>query len=194
MTTTSEAQSFEPERSTSQARTLHIQFDNWKWRKGTILDSDQKTELYRIECHTRAPQIIMYSLRDSVQSPESRGEVTMHAMTSRMDIRIHNEDIKLTSRGILKDGHSYTSPALEGAKLTWQSKSKLDYLNLLCLDENAMPVARTSFANSWKATKGGTIELAGDGVVKDGRAMDKVVLTALAMIQQRLVLYATVIA
>ena len=172
-----------------QTRTLIVRFDNWKWRKATILESDENTKLYRIECHTRKPQIIMQSLLDNSASTDSSGDATFHTLSSRIDIRLHDQSIKLTSRGSLKDGYTYASPALNGAKMTWQSRSMGRDLNLVCLDERAIPVAQISMG-SWSVTKAGTIELTGERVMNQGPVMDEIVLTGLAMMQQRLTRYA----
>jgi hypothetical protein len=181
-----------PESSLGQTRTLTIQFDNLKWRKATVLDSERKTELYRVESHVRNPQIIMHSLLENVPSAESTGEATFHTLSSRIDIRLHGQEIELNSRGFLKDGYTYVSRARPGATMTWKSKSKLNYLELVCLDERAIPVARTSFP-SWSLTSAGTIELAGEETVKRGREMDEIILTGLAMMQQRMTVFASAI-
>src|ERR1700722_3861588 len=108
--------------TSDQTRTLVVRFDNWKWRKATIFDSDEKTELYRLECHLHKPQIIIERLLDNAPSPQSKGEATFHALSSRIDIRLHDNDIQLISRGLMKDSYTYASAALNGAKMTWQSK------------------------------------------------------------------------
>lgn len=189
MATTITKRSMEYSYTPNKTRTLTVQFDNWKWRKGTILDED-KTELYRVECHIRSPQIIIQPVLENISLSESRGEVTFHTLSSHIDLRLHNEDIKLISRGMLKDGYTYESPAQNGVKMTWQGKSKWDYLNLVCLNDKAMPVARISLT-TWGTTKAGTIELAVVGVLNEGRERDEVILTGLAMLQLRLTAYYT---
>lgn len=179
--------------TSDQTRTLVVRFDNWKWRKATIFDLDEKTELYRLECHLRKPQIIMESLLDNAPSPQSKGEATFHALSSRIDIRLHDNDIQLISQGLMKDSYTYASPALNGAKMTWQSKSRGRYFNLICLDERAIPVAQVSLG-SWSVTKAGTIELAGERLMSHGPEVDEIILTALAMMQQRLTRYAATVA
>lgn len=191
MTSGSSTLTSNPSYGIDGSRKLAVEFDNWKWRKGSIFDADTRTELYRMESHMFSPQVVLYSVRDGAPSPESRGEASLHMMKSKINIRLHGQEIVLKPKpGFLKDGNTYVSPALKGATLTWQSKSKLNYLELLCLDENAMPVARVSLSNSFSLKKAGVIELA--SAVKSGPEMDEVVLTGLAMMQRRLMLFSSI--
>jgi hypothetical protein len=178
----------EAENNDDQTRSLLVQFDNWKWRNATILDSNTKTPLYRVECHVRKPQIIIRSVLESEAGIDPTGDATFHTFSSRISIRLHGHDMDLSSRGMLKDGYTYTSPTRNGEKMTWQGEKRPFDLNLVCLDEKALPVARTSFGK-WSITKAGTIELAGKNVIEEGHERDEVVLTALAVVQQRLMVY-----
>ncbi len=179
----------------NEIRTLHVKFDNWKWRKASIFDSDQQIELYRLECHTPKPQIIMLppsSTSSQQPTPAPIGEASFHSLTSRIDTTLHNRNhtIALTSRGALKDGFTYDSPAHNWAKLTWQSQTKWDYFKMVLLDETAMPVARIAHS-SWSMTKAATIELLREkaGHECDGELMDEIVLTGLAVLTKRLINY-----
>jgi hypothetical protein len=76
-------------------------------------------------------------------------------------------------------------------KMTWQSRSKGRDFNLVCLDDKAIAVAQISIG-SWSITKAGTIELVGERVTRKGPLMDEIILTGLAMMQQRMVRQAAV--
>ena len=172
-----------------QTRTLTVRFDNWKWRKATISGSDENAKLYRIECHMRKPQIILQSLLSNSASTEASGDASFHTLSSRIDIRLHDQRIELISRGSLKNVYTYVSHAFDGAKMTWQSRSIGRDFNIVCLDEKAIPVAQISLG-SWSLTKAGTIELTGARVMNQGPEMDEIVLTGIAIMQQRLTTYA----
>ncbi|KIN03545.1 hypothetical protein OIDMADRAFT_51505 [Oidiodendron maius Zn] len=189
MATTSMEELFQSEFDGGQTRSLIVQFDNWKWRNATILDANTKTVLYRLACHMRKPQLIMHSvLENENPATDPTGDASFHSLSSRITIRLHGQDFDLTSRGMWKDGYTYASPTRNGEKMTWKGEKRQFDLNIVCLDEKALPVARTSFA-SWSMTKAGIIELADKNVMNEGPERDEIVLTALAMAQQRLTGY-----
>jgi hypothetical protein len=177
--------------SSHQVCTLEVRFDNWKWRKAAIVNPHEGNGLYRIECHLRSPQITIHSLDDTSLPNTPIGDATFHTLSSRIDIRLHEHQIILSSSGLWKDAYTYTSPTLRGMKMTWQSRSKGRDFNLVCLDDKAIAVAQISIG-SWSITKAGTIELVGERVTRKGPLMDEIILTGLAMMQQRMVRQAAV--
>lgn len=165
---------------------LEVRFDNWKWRKAAIVNSHEGSELYHIECHWRSPQITMHSLDNKSSSNALIGDATFHSLSSRIDIRLHEHRITLSSSGFWKDAYTFTSLALPGVKMTWQSRSKGRDFNLVCLDDRAVALAQISIG-SWSVTKAGTIELVGERVSRKGPLMEEIIITGLAMMQQRMV-------
>lgn len=151
----------------SPTRTLHLTFDNWKWSKLTICDSDKTTQLYRVECHTfRKPHLVMHRT-DAPPGAPNAGEGDMHTLTSRVDIRLHGQPFEFRSLGALKDGFYYNSPTLNGAKMIWKSKSRFSYFDLICLDPTGAIVARIEWANM-SLTKLGKLELLDEKFVRGG--------------------------
>ena len=168
-----------------QKRMLSIRFDNRKWRKGTIYEQNGETELYHVECHFRKPHIILQRTSRILASTEFKGRVTFHCLSSNIDFAMDNCNIKLLSHGILKNGYTFAFPISNGGRMTWKSTRKSKYLELTCLNETAMPAARISLA-MFKTKKAATIELIGERNIKEGPDMDVLVLTGLAVLQQRL--------
>lgn len=177
----------------AQTRTLQVEFDNWKWRKATVSDLHEKAELYRVEFHVRKPQIIVQPTSQNDPTIKTIGEVTFHCLSSRIDIVLNGRDIELSSRGFWKDGYTYASPALDGARMTWQSRCRGGYFDLVCLNEAAMAVARAVLALG-SVKKVATIEIMGGEAMIEGRGMDEMVLTGLAILQQRLTTYSASVA
>jgi len=179
------------ESTTKTTRTLHVQFDNWMWRHASIFDSDEKTPLYRVECHLRNPKLILHlvpghnSSASSTRSTVTTGEASFHYLKNHIGIKLVHDSIKLTSRGTFKDGYTYPSPTRHGATMTWQSKSRGKYFDMVCLDETAMPVARVSLAMC-KVKNAVKFELVSEDVMREGTARDEMVMTGLAVLQQRL--------
>ena len=119
----------------------------------------------------------------SVSSNASIGTVNFHALTTRIDTIIHNQSVALTSHGIMKLPYSYNSSAFGGMKMTWKPRSKLDELNLVLLDDKAIPVAKFEPTN-WSTHKSGKFELLERSTSNAG-VMDEVVSTGLAVIYYR---------
>lgn len=171
-----------------QPRNMIIKFDDWKWRKASILDADLRTVMYRVEYHMRKPQIIMYPI--SKGKAESRNEATLHYMSSLIDINMDGQAIALKSRGMLKDGYTFDSSARDGAKMTWHSHTWCGYFNLVCENEQSVPVARLSLAYLWSmTTAAATFQVLEKELLEDGQHLDEVLLTGLAMMQHRMTNY-----
>ena len=188
MTTTTMEAPDEAADKDNQTRSLVVQHNSWMSRNSTVLDVNTKTSLYRIEHRMWRPQITMRSVLENDSAAEPIGDATFYMLTSRIDIRLRGHSIELTCRGWLKDGFTYTSSTRNGEKMTWQREKGVSDLSLVCLDEKALPVARAAFTPG-NITKYGTIELAGKNVTNEGQERDEIVLTALAMIRQRMVNY-----
>ncbi len=175
--------------TTNKPRTLQVQFDDWKWRKATIYDIDDKTELYQVECHLRKPHIVLLPIADDIETIKRRGEISMHTLSSRISLNLHGQSFDLTSCGIVKNGYTYTSSTGGGAKRTWKSKSRCGYFDLILVDEaTALTIARMSMS-MWHVHKAVKIEFMDGKVMREDAAIDEVILTGLAVMQQRLVMY-----
>ncbi len=161
-------------------RLLHIYYED-KWlRKIHVLDSDKSTLLYDIETNRlKRPDMIIHSGTNN----DTIGTVKIHAFKTRIETCIHDQDIELTAGSWMKGDYSYESRILQNSKMTWEPQRKLQPLDMVLLDDKAMPVARfipTDFAMK----KAGKIELIGESA-NDPRVVDEIVVTALAIMQFR---------
>jgi hypothetical protein len=89
----------------------------------------------------------------------------------------------MTSHGLFKLDYSYESPAFGGMRMTWKPRKKTDELNMVLLDDQAIPVGRFEPSN-WALKKNGKMELLGPSL-KNEKVMDEVVATCLAVIHYR---------
>lgn len=170
-------------------RTLHVYYENWKMSSVRILDSDNATEIYNAESHMRKPNLIV----KIAATGATLGTATFHLTTSRIDTQVRDTPIALQTWGILgRKGHRFPSAALGGAFLRWKYDKHMS-LDLFCVDEHDVVVARFHFSN-WSLSKCGRLELVGplasgnDG----GGVMEEVLVTGLAMAQYVLTTATTV--
>ena len=173
-----------------QLRTLQVHFDNWKWRKATIYDRNDKLELYRIECHVCKPHIVLRgrSSEEKHASANVLGEASVHCLSSRISIDLQSERFELSSCGAFKNGYTYNSPSTGPAKRTWRSKNKCGYFDLLLVDEASRTLARICMS-LWRLHKIAKFEIMDEDIARGGKALDEVLLTGLAVLQNRLTMY-----
>lgn len=180
---TSSAYPPQPHHTQSPPRVLHVWFDKWHVNPIRVLDSDNATALYTVRLKATKPHLRVRAA-SSTTGITTIGTVSFHNLSSRIDATVHDASMTLNSRGILKSGHTYSSPALGGACLTW--KRQHHSLDLVCLDEREAPVARFCFSN-WSWSKGGRLELLGPDVAS-GAAMEEMVVTGMAMMENFMVM------
>ena len=163
-------------------RVLHVVYTSGWLTKLQVLESDKTTALY--ECDTnrlKRPDMIMRSGADNSEM----GTVKIHLFKSRIETYVHGQHIPLNSGGMLKGSYSFTSPAFQNATLTWQPRRKMDPLDMVLLDDQAMPVARFLKGEYYGLKKAaGQIELLGNSAGNQAM-MDEIVVTALAILQLR---------
>ena len=164
----------------SQNRLLHIYYaDKWL-RKVHVLDSDKSTLLYDVETNRlKRPDMIIRS----AMTNETIGTVKIHAFRTRIETCIHDQDIELSMGSWMKGDYSYESRVLHNAKMTWETQRKLQPLDMVLLDDKAMPVCKF-IPVGLTMKKAGKIELLGE-VTRDPRMLDEIVVTALAIMQYR---------
>lgn len=164
----------------SNNRLLHIYYED-KWlRKVHVLDSDKSTLLYDVETNRlRRSDMIMRS----PMTNETIGTVKIHAFRTRIETCIHDQDIGMSMGSWMKGDYSYESRALQNAKMTWEPQRKLQPLDMVLLDDKAMPVSKF-IPVGFAMKKAGKIELLGE-VTRDPSVVDEIVATALAIMQYR---------
>jgi hypothetical protein len=152
---------------------LHVRYESWRKNELCILDADNNTTLYTIKLQMRKPQMTI----ESISTKATTGTVIFHTLTNRIETTVHNSPITLTSRGLLKNGHKWSSSRSGNVDMTWITNR--GNFNLVCLDEQALPVARFIFPN-WSLRKAGTFEILAPEM-SQGAVMDEIIVTGLAM-------------
>ncbi|KAJ9613490.1 hypothetical protein H2200_003432 [Cladophialophora chaetospira] len=153
-----ESQSPEPAgfpESPLESRTLHVQYDAY-WNLHTTIhinDTNQNQELYTITARNRKPQMRIKSHATNTEVATAN----FHALKTRIDMTLHDQSLSLESGG-WQTRYSYTSLALNGEKMTWRPRKKLDDLNMVLLDGKGLAIAR--YKPDYKGKKrGGALEL-----------------------------------
>jgi hypothetical protein len=144
-----------------------------------VLDSDKTSVVYTINNQSKKPQLTI----QSTSTNATIGTFVFHTWTCRIDATVHNHSFSMTTHGLFKPDYSYESPAFGSMKMTWKPRKKTDELNMVLLDDQAMPVARFEPSN-WALKKNGKMELLGPSL-KNEEVMDEVVATGLAVIHYR---------
>jgi hypothetical protein len=144
-----------------------------------VLDSDKTSVVYTIDNRSKKPHLTI----QSASTNATIGTFVFHSLASRIDATIHGHSFPMTSHGLFKLDYSYESLAFRGTKMTWKPRKKTDELNMVLLDDKAIPVARFEPSN-WALKKNGKMELLGPSL-KNEKVMDEVVATGLAVIHYR---------
>jgi hypothetical protein len=155
-------------------RLVHVYYEGHNYDRIIVVDSDKTSVLYTADFDLNRWQLGVQSASTS----EVIATVSYHLTTFCIDATIHGQAIALTSHGMRKSTYTYDSPALGIAQMTWKPRSWKDELDMVLLDDTAMPVARFMPAK-WSTKKGGKMELL-ERCNSNGRAMDEVVATGLA--------------
>jgi hypothetical protein len=164
-----------PHHTQAPSLTLNIKYESWRKSKIQVLAADNTTILYAINLGMRKPHMTIRS----ASSDATLGTVAFHSLTNRIDTTVNGSSIPLTSAGVLKNGHKWTSPARGNVEFIW--KSKLRNLDLTCVDERGVPIARFKFPN-WSLRKVGTFEMLGPDVAQ-GAIMEELLVTGMAMVE-----------
>lgn len=165
----------QPHHTQAAARVLHVWYDGWHISRVRVLDTDNATPLYTIRMKITKPHLVI----ESASAGSTIGTVSFHTLSNRIDATVHDSSTTLTCRGLFKNGHTYPSPALGGATLTWKTQGHS--LDLVCLDEGGVAIARFCFSN-WSLRKAGRVELMGPQAAS-GALMEEIIVTGTAMVE-----------
>ncbi|KAI4142053.1 MAG: hypothetical protein LQ341_003327 [Variospora aurantia] len=172
---------FRPQQAPPSSRTLHVYCDRSNAANARIVDSDKTTTLWLFRVRMRKPHLTISS---AVPTAAILATATYHDFSSRIDVVMRGVPITLSSRGAFKNGHTYQSPALAGATLTWKSQNFLT--DLVCVDDKGVVLAQFHF-KTWSLTKYGSLELLRSDLTS-GYLMEEVVVTGMAMVEHEMAL------
>ncbi|KAI4269476.1 MAG: hypothetical protein LQ337_007257 [Flavoplaca oasis] len=160
-------------------RTLHIYNSSCGSSKSTIFHTDKTTPLYTVAIRMCKPNLTI----SLPSSPIPIATAVFHDFHSHIDVLIRGVPITLRSRGILKSGHSYASPALGGEEIVWKKENRLG-MDMRCENSKGSVFARYKFSHlSWK--KSGSLELMGFAA-GGGRMMEEMVVMGMVMVEHEL--------
>ncbi|KAL9036963.1 MAG: hypothetical protein Q9180_003996 [Flavoplaca navasiana] len=160
-------------------RTLHIYNRSCGSSKSTIFDTDKTTPLYTVAIRMCKPNLTV----SLPSSPIPIATAVFHDFHSHIDVLIRGVSITLRSRGMLKSGHSYASPALGGEEVVWKKENRLG-MDMRCENSKGSVLARYKFSQlSWKKT--GSLELMGFAA-GGGRMMEEMVVMGMVMVEHEL--------
>lgn len=130
------------------------------------------------------PHMIFHAVADS--SPSELANVTFRVRKPAIEASIHSgPTLSIPVGGFFADTYkkdvTYTSAAMAGTELRWQSKSNWKVFDFVCLGPDGVPVAQFT-ATSWSLRKAGTVEVFGERA-REGRALDELVVMGLALAQ-----------
>ncbi|KAI4256285.1 MAG: hypothetical protein L6R42_006311 [Xanthoria sp. 1 TBL-2021] len=143
--------------TSSTTRTLHIYNPHCNPAKATILDTDKTTPFYALNIRMCKPHLTICT----PASPAPIATAVFHDFHSHIDVLIRSTPITLNSRGLLKSGHSYISPALGGAEIVWKRENIVG-MDMRCEDGKGSVLAKFKFSH-WGFKKCGSLELMGEG-------------------------------
>ena len=144
-----------------------------------VLDSDNVTELYTMTGKSRKPQLTIHSNEANTDIATA----SFHWWKTRIEMNYRGQELTLESGGFLGVRYSYSSPTLNGEKLTWRPRKKLDDLNMMLVNGQGMAIAR--FIPKYMSLKhGGALEMMPE-CLNNPQLVEEVVVMALAVIHYK---------
>jgi hypothetical protein len=167
--------------SLADSRTVYVEYHHyWNLHNDIrVMDSDKSTDLYTIAARYRKPQMTVHSARTN----SDIATVVFHNLKTRIEMTYHGQEMVLNSGGFLGVKYSYDSPTLNGEKMMWQPRKKLDDLNMVLLNGQGIAIAR--YKPNYKSCKrGGALEMLAE-CVKNEQLMEEVIVMAMAVIHYK---------
>ena len=165
----------QPHHTQAPSRLMNVVYEHYRTDRIRVLDADNTNTLYTMKLQMKKPHIVV----KATSTETTIGTANLHMFKGGIDTTVHDNSITLSKHGFFKSTYTWPSPALEGATLTWKFKNL--GVEILCLDEREIAIARFRF-NNWSAKKCGTLEMLGpqaDG----GLLMDEILVTGLAVVE-----------
>lgn len=163
-------------------RRLHLYYtSSFTQRQMVVTDSDKTTALYDVSqrsswsMFSSKPHMTITRCSDNSEI----GTVTFHSF-SAPELTIHGRSISLDHVSWISRGRTFPSAAT-GTTLAWQYDSAVGN-SMTCTDETDQWFARCT-SSHFSLSKGGVLELASPAV--DGILLDELVVTVLAVLQER---------
>lgn len=126
------------------ALSMLVRYKDWKCKTILVVDSISPDNiLYSIDNHWSKPHIVVKSA-----SGAEIGNATFHCMSGRVDVVIQDKAVEVKRKSVFSSSYRCALPSLQGGTVTFKvSAGQTQGFKLSCLDDKAMPVARTSGAS-----------------------------------------------
>lgn len=128
-----------PNHTQAPSQTLFVWYESWLKNDVHILSEDHKI-IYNIKLKMRKPQITL----SSAATKDTVATICFPCFSCSIDAVVNDAPFQLTKRGILKFGHTWTSPARGNSRFTWKTGGRFR-LSLICEDEQGVCVAQLTF-------------------------------------------------
>ena len=121
-----------------------VRYQDWKGKKILVTAADNPEQIfYHIETHLSKPNLVFCSASGS-----EIGSTTFHSLSSSIDFVVRGQQIQLNRKSLMSSTYTYSSPALNGATMTWSISVRLTKgFKYVCVDDKSLPVAKSSGAS-----------------------------------------------
>lgn len=160
------------------SRILEVRYQGKLSSSIDVSDENRNTPLYTIKTRTFKPQLTFTSISDN----QTIATVEHHNFSNKIDITVRGQPTTLKQEWKLKESYTYTSPTTSGAH-AWKA-DKLTSMDMICLDERGMALARWQFAKM-SMTKLGTLEIVGDAAA-GGPMLEEIIVTGVTVAHYQL--------
>ena len=157
-------------------RTLHFRCLDNPGRHINAFTTTESQPIYQIDCKTFKPQL---TFRTGPSLNKKIGVVNFHTMASKIDTTVRDKSMCMKSTGgFWKDKYAVASAARPGVQLTWSCQRASS--ELLCVDQNYMPLARFYFGG-FSLSKVGRMDFLAPEAA-NGQALEEVMVTGMAFV------------
>ncbi|KAH0162236.1 hypothetical protein KCU67_g6028, partial [Aureobasidium melanogenum] len=126
------------------ALSMLVRYQDWMCKTILVVDANSpETIFYSIDNHWSKPHVIVRSA-----SGREIGNTTFHCMSGRVDVVIQGKAIAVKHKAVFSSSYICALPSLQGRTVTFKvSAGQTKGFKVSCLDDKAMPVARSSGAS-----------------------------------------------
>ena len=162
----------------TMALSMLVRYQDWKCKTILVTDSDSPENiLYSIDSRWSKPHVVVKSA-----SGTEIGNATFHALSSKVDFVFRDKAIEVKRKSVFSPSYTCALPSLQGGTVTFKvSAGQTQGFKLSCLDDKALPVARSSGASFGESMNSiGNLEIA-EQYAKRQDVRDEIIVIALSL-------------
>lgn len=160
------------------ALSMLVRYQDWKCKTILVVHSGSPENiLYSIDNHWSKPHVVV-----KAASGVEIGNTTFHCMSGRVDVVIQNKTIEVKRKSVFSSSYTCALPSVQGGTVTFKvSAGQTKGFKFSCLDDKAMPVARSSGASLGDSMNSiGKLEIAEEYAGRQ-EVIDEIVVIALSL-------------